>query len=41
VFDATLIDVILPMAYGLPERLRAGAEVADFGCGSGHAINLI
>ena len=41
VFDAALIDVILPMAYGLPERLRAGADVADFGCGSGHAINLV
>ena len=41
VFDAALIDVILPMAYGLPERLRAGADVADFGCGSGHAINLM
>ena len=41
VFDAALIDVILPMADGLPERLRAGAEVADFGCGSGHAINVM
>jgi SAM-dependent methyltransferase len=41
VFDAALIDVILPMADGLPERLSAGAEVADFGCGSGHAINVM
>jgi SAM-dependent methyltransferase len=41
VFDAALIDVILPMADGLPERLRAGAEAADFGCGSGHAINVM
>jgi SAM-dependent methyltransferase len=41
VFDAALIDVILPMADGLPEQLRAGAEVADFGCGSGHAINVM
>jgi len=39
-FDAALIDVILPMAKGLPERLRAGANVADFGCGSGHAVNV-
>jgi hypothetical protein len=23
----------------LPERLQAGADVADFGCGSGHAVN--
>jgi 2-polyprenyl-3-methyl-5-hydroxy-6-metoxy-1,4-benzoquinol methylase len=41
VFDAALIDVILPMADGLPDRLRAGADVADFGCGSGHAINVM
>jgi SAM-dependent methyltransferase len=41
VFDAALIDSILPMADGLPERLRAGADVADIGCGSGHAINLM
>ena len=41
VFDAALVDVILPMADGLPERLSAGAEVADFGCGSGHAINVM
>jgi 2-polyprenyl-3-methyl-5-hydroxy-6-metoxy-1,4-benzoquinol methylase len=41
VFDAALIDVILPMAEGLPDRLRAGADVADIGCGSGHAINVM
>ncbi|OBJ62325.1 methyltransferase [Mycobacterium sp. 1423905.2] len=41
VFDASLIDVVLPLVDGLPERLRAGADVADFGCGSGHAINVM
>ena len=41
VFDAALVDVILPMADGLPERLRAGVDVADIGCGSGHAINVM
>jgi len=41
VFDAALIDVILPLADGLPERLRAGADVVDIGCGSGHAINVM
>ncbi len=41
VFDATLIDMVLPLVDGLPEWLRAGADVADFGCGSGHAINLM
>jgi len=41
VFDAALIEVILPLAAGLPERLRAGADVADIGCGSGHAVNVM
>lgn len=41
VFDAALVDAILPMADGLPERLSAGVDVADFGCGSGHAINVM
>jgi 2-polyprenyl-3-methyl-5-hydroxy-6-metoxy-1,4-benzoquinol methylase len=41
VFDAALVDVILPLVDGLPEQLRAGADVADIGCGSGHAINVM
>jgi 2-polyprenyl-3-methyl-5-hydroxy-6-metoxy-1,4-benzoquinol methylase len=41
VFDAALVDFILPMADGLPEQLRAGADVADIGTGSGHAINVM
>lgn len=41
VFDAALIDVVLPMVDGAHELLRAGADVADIGCGSGHAINLM
>jgi SAM-dependent methyltransferase len=41
VFDAALVDVILPMAEGLPEQLRAGIDVADIGCGSGHAVNVM
>ena len=40
-FDAALVDAILPMVNGLPERLRAGIEVTDFGCGSGHAVNVM
>ena len=40
VFDAALVDVVLPLVDGLVERLRSGADVADFGCGSGHAINV-
>jgi len=41
VFDAALVDLVLPLVDGLVERLRSGAEVADFGCGSGHAINVM
>ncbi len=40
-FDATLIDTTLPLVDGLPERLAAGIDVADIGCGSGHAVNLM
>ncbi len=41
VLDALLIDEILPLVAGLPEQLRAGVDVADFGCGAGHAVNLM
>ena len=41
VLDAALIDVILPLAPGMPQRLRDGIEVADLGCGRGHAVNLM
>jgi SAM-dependent methyltransferase len=39
--DATLIDVTLPLVPGMTGRLRQGIEVADVGCGSGHAVNLM
>jgi 2-polyprenyl-3-methyl-5-hydroxy-6-metoxy-1,4-benzoquinol methylase len=41
IYDATLVDKTLPVVPGLVERLEAGIEVADVGCGSGHAINLM
>lgn len=41
VFDATLIDVTLPLVPGLVAKLEAGIDVADVGCGSGHAVNLM
>jgi hypothetical protein len=41
VHDATLIDVTLPLVPGLIDSLRQGIEVADVGCGSGHAVNLM
>jgi SAM-dependent methyltransferase len=39
--DATLIGVTLPLVPGLTSRLEGGIDVADVGCGSGHAANLI
>jgi ubiquinone/menaquinone biosynthesis C-methylase UbiE len=41
VHDATLIDVTLPLVPGLVGRLEHGIDVADVGCGSGHAVNLM
>jgi SAM-dependent methyltransferase len=39
--DATLIDGTLPLVPGLTGRLADGIDVADVGCGSGHAVNLM
>ena len=41
VFDATLVQRILPLIPGLVNRLNSGIAVADFGCGQGHAINVM
>lgn len=41
VFDATLLESTLPLVEGLTARLEAGIDVADVGCGAGHAINLM
>src|SRR5918997_1079416 len=38
---AALLDSILPLAPGLIEKLRAGCEVLDIGCGRGRAIILL
>lgn len=40
-YDGLLIKGFLPLAKGLPERLAAGIRVADVGCGTGHAVNLM
>ena len=40
-FDTRLIGTILPLVDGLIARLRTGIDVADVGCGSGHALNLM
>jgi SAM-dependent methyltransferase len=39
--DAALVDSILPLVPGLPERMEGGIDVADIGCGSGHSVNLM
>jgi 2-polyprenyl-3-methyl-5-hydroxy-6-metoxy-1,4-benzoquinol methylase len=41
IYDAKLVDTILPLQRGLIERLRRGIAVADIGCGAGHAINVM
>ncbi|HEX7738805.1 MAG TPA: class I SAM-dependent methyltransferase [Marmoricola sp.] len=39
--DAGLLDVVVPTVPGLHETLSSGAALADVGCGSGHAVNLL
>src|ERR1700694_694997 len=41
VLDAALLESTLPLVDGLVERLESGIDVADVGCGSGHAINIM
>lgn len=38
---AALLDSILPLAPGVTERLQAGIDVLDVGCGSGRALCLL
>ncbi|MGH7393244.1 MAG: class I SAM-dependent methyltransferase [Candidatus Rokuibacteriota bacterium] len=40
-YDGLLIKGFLPAVKALPERLAAGIRVADLGCGTGHAINIM
>ena len=41
IHDAVLIDVTLPLVPGLVDRLSAGIDVLDIGCGQGHSVNLM
>jgi SAM-dependent methyltransferase len=41
VHDAALIEGELALVDGLIDRLRAGIDVCDVGCGQGHAVNLM
>jgi len=40
VHDASLVTAILPLT-GRTDDLRTGIDVADIGCGAGHAVNLM
>lgn len=39
--DAGLLTEVVPLVPGLADRLTAGIDVLDVGCGSGHAINVL
>ena len=39
--DPGLFETTLPLVPGLTERLQAGIDVADIGCGSGQHLNLM
>jgi SAM-dependent methyltransferase len=41
IYDASLLQRTLPAIPGLVPQLEAGIDVADFGCGAGHAVNLM
>ncbi|MET7516832.1 class I SAM-dependent methyltransferase [Streptomyces sp. NPDC005480] len=41
VYEVALVDTIIPLAPGLPERLRAGIDALDIGTGQGRAVNLL
>ncbi|MEU5954610.1 methyltransferase domain-containing protein [Streptomyces sp. NPDC047525] len=41
VYDAALVEAIVPVAPGLPERLREGIDALDVGTGQGHAVILL
>ncbi len=39
--DVALIEGTLTLVDGITDRLRAGIDVCDIGCGQGHAVNLM
>src|SRR5437879_6346202 len=41
IYDGLLIKAFLPLVIGVPERLQSGISVADVGCGTGHAVNVM
>lgn len=40
-YDEALVSEVLSFAPGLLERLHAGIDVADIGCGSGHILTVM
>jgi SAM-dependent methyltransferase len=40
-FDEQLVERLVPLATGLPERLDRGALAIDIGCGTGHSTNVL
>ncbi len=40
-FDHNLVETQIPLVEGIVPKLEAGIAVADMGCGSGHAMNLM
>ena len=40
-YDAQLVSTILPFVPGIAARLADGIDVADVGCGAGHAVNVM
>jgi len=41
VMDSVLVSHIIPLVPELRKRLEEGIDVADVGCGQGHAINVL
>lgn len=40
-FDTALVDVILPLAPGVSDRLAEGIDALDVGTGKGHLVNVL
>jgi 2-polyprenyl-3-methyl-5-hydroxy-6-metoxy-1,4-benzoquinol methylase len=41
IFDARLVNIIIPLVDGLVDRLKSGIAVLDVGCGRGRAVNVM
>lgn len=41
VYDAALVEAVLPLAPGIVQRLTDGIDVVDVGTGGGHAVNVM